>query len=83
MRQFIYTTESKRNSRTGSSNVTANVYEILDNKPNYLGEVNWNTGSFKGETSAVMNFLQEQKVLMVEGSYYHDVENRDFEITGL
>ncbi len=83
MRQFIYTTEKKTKSNFGGFNVIAQVYEILNNKPKHLGEVKWNTASFKGETSVVMNFLQEQEVLMVDGSYYHDVKKPDFEITGL
>ncbi len=81
MRQFIYTTESKKVQRTGSSKVTAQVYEIENNKPKHIGEVVWNTGSFKGEQSTVMNFLQDQKVLNIEGSYYSDVKNKQFEIT--
>ena len=60
MKQFIFTiAESKWSRASGSSKVTANIYQIKKNKPEQVGSVEWNTGSFKGETSAVMNKLAE------------------------
>lgn len=79
MRNFIYSIYDKKTSRSiAGFKVTASVYELKDNMPIHLGFVDWSTASFKGEKSAVMNFLQENSILVDEATYYH--ERGDFRI---
>ena len=87
MKTFIYSTyESKYNRRTGSSKVTLNVFEVIKNVPKGLGYLEYSTGSTKGETSEVYDFLlKEKKVKPISGKtdsgYYR--ENKLFQIIGV
>lgn len=85
MKTFIYTTQSNYNRRTGSSAVTAQVYRVVKNKPKHVLEVKWNTGSFKGEDSAIMNKLAEAEIihLRYKQGYYYDWPGKDFDIIGI
>lgn len=69
---FLFTQKSYTNSRMCGHKVTAQVYEVIKNIPKHVGEVQWNTASFKGETSAIMNFLAKEGKLpkKFEGGYY-------------
>lgn len=59
---FIYKKEVGGRSRTsGSSKLTFTVYEIKNNKPDYIGETTASSGSYKGDYSTVMNFLAKEK----------------------
>ncbi len=76
MKTFIFSTHEK-NARYGSLKVTAQVYRIKNNKPVYIGSTQWNTASFKGENSEVMNFLTREKEIPKKnyGYYYNRVSN--------
>lgn len=83
MRIFIYSiNESKRSNKTGSTYVKANVYEIKNNLPKLIDMIEWSTGSFKGEQSAVMNHLGNIGVLPKKYAekYYYDFKDRNFNI---
>lgn len=82
MKTFIYTTVSKKRSM-GGQNVVATVYEIVKNEPFVVAEVKWNTSSYKGDKSCIMNHLAENGVIAAEFSegYFHD--NNKFRIFGL
>lgn len=72
MKTFIYTKESRTNRGMAGYFVTAQVYQISKNTPKHVLEVKWNTASFKGEASAIMNALAENGILpkkYAEGSY--------------
>lgn len=58
---FKIVSEKKRAS--GGRIVVADVYEVKSGKINKMGEVKWDTGSFKGETSVVYDFLKDKKII--------------------
>lgn len=50
MKTFIYTESKRTISRTyGGSNYTLNVYEVIENKPVFIGEAKACTRAHKGE----------------------------------
>lgn len=84
MKTFIYTTESKTSKRMSGHIVTAQVYEVTKNTPKHVLQVQWNTASFKGETSAIMNALPINKILPKKYSEGYYSNNRgNFNIMGL
>ncbi len=74
MKTFIYTIEKSYTNRSMCGhNVTAHVYHVKNNVPNYISVVTWNTASFKGEQSAVMDTLIAfKKVSKKFSGYYRD-----------
>lgn len=80
MKTYIYTTVGKWNRNTGGSRVVAQVYLVEKNIPKHVAEVTWNTGSFKGEESTIMNTLAKNGVLPKKYSegYLSDHPKRQF-----
>jgi hypothetical protein len=79
MRTFIYSISERKD---GNSRITANVYEIKKNLPKFVGEVKWNTASFRGEDHTVMNFLGKTGILpkkYAEG-YIYNFKEKTFNI---
>jgi len=76
MKTFIYTTKSKPR-RMGGSNVTAKVFRIKNNTPECITTLNWCTASFKGEESAIMNHLAEEKDIPKKYSGYYSERDQD------
>lgn len=73
MKAFIYS--AKHNKAKFGSNVTLTIYKLLKNKPIFLGEVFYNTGSYMGVEGEINKFLVINKHLpstYVEskGKYY-------------
>ena len=60
--------------------VRANIYEIKKNQPELVDMVEWNTQSFKGEQSAVMNHLGRTGILPKKyaDKYYYEFKERNF-----
>lgn len=78
---FIFTTEGKHNRRTGGISVTAQVYQIIGNRPEYVLEVKWNTAAFKGPQSTVMNRLADNGIIPKKyAKGYYLLSNKDIEI---
>jgi hypothetical protein len=84
MKTFVYTKESRTSKTMSGSMVTAQVYQITKNTPKHVLEVKWNTASYKGDLSAIMNALAEKGVLpkkYAEG--YYTIDECNFNIFGL
>lgn len=73
MRRFYYKVIRDNPARYGGSNVTV---EVLEHKPDgmkYLGETRWNTASYKGQESEVLDYLKKEGVVpkgMFPDGYY-------------
>ena len=65
MKTFIYSLTP----RSSSGYVTATIYRIKRNKPEYLGTTRWNTASFAGQTPEVVSFLMKQKEVTQRNHY--------------
>lgn len=76
MKTFIYKTEHK-NAKYGS-NVTISIYQLKRNKPVFLGEVFYNTGSYMGTKHEVNKFLVTNKHLPKSYSRRSGYINYDF-----
>lgn len=61
MKTFIYNTVSKP-AKYGS-NVIVSIYRLHKNKPIFLGETFYNTGSFRGIEGEINNWLISNKHL--------------------
>ena len=86
LRRFYFSTESRRASY--GTNVTATVYEQTDTGMKELGQTKWNTGSFKGEESTVLDFLKNKEIVpkgMFPSGYYSwsEAEKYNIQIRGL
>jgi len=57
MKTFLITSEDI--GRSGK--VETNIYRIKNNIPEYLGDIKYNRGSFKGHTSETLRFLFDNK----------------------
>lgn len=66
MKTYIYTTE-KRHTR--ELNRYCRIYRVKNNVPQYIGEVEFSTGSYRGEDSEVFNKLIE--IGQIPKSYYN------------
>lgn len=70
---FHYTIIKSRNTGFGGTNVTAKVLKQDKDGLDVIGEVKWNTASFKGEESAVLDFLKDKSAVpkgMFPSGYY-------------
>lgn len=82
MKHYIYTTNEEA-IRMGGIKVKARIYRIKRNKPELVTLTTWNTASYKGEDSEVMNALIEAKELPKKYyGYYYDAPNT-FRIFGV
>ena len=75
MKNFMFTESGVYNRRTGGTNVTAQIYRIVKNTPEWVAEIKWNTASFKGPESTVMNVLAFKGEIprqFTEGYYSHN-----------
>lgn len=61
MKTFIYIKTEKR--ATYGTNVILSVYHLKNNKPNYVGDVKYNTQSYRGENHEVANLLVDKKLI--------------------
>lgn len=73
MKTFIYSTKYK--NTTYGQNVTVTIYRLKNNKPEYLGETVFNTGSMMGVEHEVNSYLVKNKHLPKtyvrnKGSFY-------------
>lgn len=87
-RIYYYKTEKKIPRRMGGANVTVSVYRHTNDGLKHLGEVKWNTASYKGEKSEVLDFLKREGQIaqqMFPQGYYSssDAEKYNMVIRGL
>ena len=62
MKTFMYVEEFHRPNRTyGGAKVGLKVYQVKQNKPEFLGRVEYHTGATMGAVSEVNRFLKENK----------------------
>lgn len=78
---YYYKITSKKSRSVGGFNVVASVYEVKAGKIHEIGEVKWNTSAFKGEKSAVYDFLKDKKLVSVKehkdnGGYYYPSKSK-------
>lgn len=59
-KNFIYTVENNKGKCDTS------IYVIENNKPTYLGSINYNLGACRGHESEVFNFLLDDGQLSVQ-----------------
>ena len=83
MKTFIFSVKT-RSTKFGN-NVILNIYRMKNNKPIFLGNVQFNTKSYKGNKCEVISFLVYNQHLpkkcMDEGSYMNFEEfNKSFKI---
>jgi len=52
METYIYTVKKGR-----TDSVVTSVYRVKRNEPEYIGEIKYQTGSYKGHSSEVLRFL--------------------------
>lgn len=82
MKRFYYRITSARRRNLGGTIVKANVIKATKNKLSSIGEVSWNTASYRGPESEVFNFLIKKGELpkklfkasespMQSGGYYN------------
>lgn len=57
MKSFCVTENYSKKQTTGGTLVKSDVYRIKNNLPVYIGEVIWNTASYKGIETETMNFI--------------------------
>ncbi len=60
---YYFKIKSKKKSTKGGFNVVATIYQVKNGKIVELGDTKWQTGSFKGQTSAVYEFLYSNKLV--------------------
>lgn len=80
-KNYYYKITSKKSRTSGGFNVVASVYEVKAGKINEMGEVKWNTSSFKGEKSVVYSFLNDKKLVSAKeykdnGGYYYQNKSK-------
>jgi len=64
MKKFYYKIDKEKVSRTyGGATVTASVFKLTRQELKKIGELEWNTRSYKGEQSEVFTFLIDKKQL--------------------
>lgn len=61
MKTFIYTKTQK--PATYGTKVTLSIYHVKNNTPVYVGEVKYNTQSYRGEDHEVAVLLLEHKLI--------------------
>ncbi len=75
-RKKFYYKIIKNTKRTyGGRNQTAEVFGIRYNDLKYIGQISWNTASYKGAESEVYGFLRRKKLVLAsvykkESGYY-------------
>lgn len=79
-KNYYYKITSKKN-RTAGFLVEASVYTVKSGKIVEIGDVKWNTASFKGEKSVVYTFLKEKKLVSTKeynenGGYYYPSKSK-------
>ena len=60
---YYYTITSQKSSGYGGTKTTAAVYHAKGSLIKYVGEVKWNTASFKNESSVVYDLLMDKKLV--------------------
>ena len=83
MKTFIYTKSSKPASYCRIC--TIQVYRVKNNRPIYIGEGIFNSGSTKGEESEAYRVIVDAKQLSRRayknaGGYYRDSSDKNFQI---
>ena len=83
MQTFISVIKTEKTSRTYSWTKTNEyIYRVINNVPEYVGNVDYNTASFRGRDSAVMNELTRQGHLPKKLYWYYKT-NTQFKIINL
>ncbi len=62
-KSILYSVKSIKPQRNGGSKVRLSIYELKKNKPEYVGETEFNTASYKGEESEVYTKLKDSKII--------------------
>ncbi len=57
-KKFVYKEVSSRSTGFGGSNVKAEIFKISKNTLTKVGDVKWNTASYRGNESEVFNELK-------------------------
>ena len=57
-KKFVYKKVSSRSTGWGGSNVKAEIFKISKNTLSHVGDVKWNTASYRGDESSVYNELK-------------------------
>ncbi len=64
---YIYTRE--KSSKRGY-NLCLMVYRMKRNVPTFIGDVDINTGSYKGDRASVYKVISESENIPMDGAYY-------------
>lgn len=80
-KNYYYKITSRVAKNVGGYNVKADVYGVKLGKIKLIGEVKWNTSSFKGETSVVYEMLKDKKLVTAteykaNGGYYNPSKSK-------
>jgi hypothetical protein len=73
---YYYKIVEKKPQRNGGYSVSVQVFTVKGGKISKVGNLKWNTSAFKGENSAVYEFLYDNKLVTAKeykdnkGYYY-------------
>ena len=67
---YIYYTQKHTTKRNAGFYVIAKVYVVKRSKVKFVCNVDWNTASYKGDKSAIMNHLAE--IGIIPKKYIHE-----------
>ena len=82
MKHFIFKKDSTKTGRHGGRTLTFNVYQIVDNELIYCGEFKESSSAYKGDMSAVMNYLGGNgKIQSQYADGYYQYDNGQFKLT--
>lgn len=58
MKVFIFKVENTKINKTyGGTEITAKIYQVIKNKPKYLGHLGWNSLTYMGDKSEINAWL--------------------------
>ena len=77
---IYYTAKVGKHLRNGGHYVTLDISKIVNNHPIHLGNIKYNSSSFRGEDIEVMNFLIDAGEIGIEnrGSHYFSATGNDY-----
>ena len=82
MNNFIFKLESVSCKKINVHKIqTATMFLLVDDMPDPLGTVTWNTGSYRGAETEVMHWLIDNKFVFTDNTYY--LSNKEFKIYGI
>lgn len=78
---YYYKIFEKKPRNAGGYNVQATVYVVKAGKIIKIGDIKWNTASYKGETSVVYDLLADKKLVSAKefksnNGYYYSSKSK-------